>query len=129
MRWWPEVYLTITITEPGDERGVGKKGNLYTRGWLPYHLRWTFTVTEVNPPHGFAIAAVGDFAGTGVWLIQQDGAYVNITYDWNIVANKPLLKFCSLFLKPLFCANHRWAMRKGGQALEREMARVRRYIA
>ena len=46
-RWWPSVYLDVDILEPGDERGVGKVVGLYTKGWLPYKLRWQFRVTEL----------------------------------------------------------------------------------
>ena len=44
-RWWPSVYLTVTEVSPGDERGVGKVVDLYTKGFLPYTLRWRFTIT------------------------------------------------------------------------------------
>ena len=57
-RWWPSVYLTVTEVSPGDERGVGKVVDLYTKGFLPYTLRWRFTVTESDPPHG--LPARGD---------------------------------------------------------------------
>jgi hypothetical protein len=49
-RWWPSVYLDVRILEPGDERGVGRLVDLYTKGWLPYTLRWRFRVTESTPP-------------------------------------------------------------------------------
>lgn len=46
-RWWPSVYLEVQEMEPGDpETGVGKVIRLYTKGWLPYTLRWQFRVTE-----------------------------------------------------------------------------------
>ena len=37
-RWWPSVYLRVTELEPGDERGLGKVVDLWTKGWLPYTL-------------------------------------------------------------------------------------------
>ena len=47
-RWWPSVYLDIRQLEPGDANGLGKVISLYTKGWLPYTLRWQFRVTEVH---------------------------------------------------------------------------------
>lgn len=123
VRWWPSVYLDVQVLEPGDERGVGKLVSLYTKGWLPYTLRWKFRVTESNYPHGSALEAIGDFQGRGIWTFQQDGPFVNITYDWKIRADKPLLSALSFLLKPIFAANHRWAMARGEESLKLELAR------
>ncbi|MGZ3610536.1 MAG: SRPBCC family protein, partial [Ktedonobacteraceae bacterium] len=48
---------------------------------------------------------------------------VNITYDWKIKAEKPLLRYFSFIMKPFFSANHRWAMAKGEESLKLELAR------
>lgn len=122
VRWWPSVYLEVKVLEPGDERGLGKVVSLYTKGWLPYTLRWTFRVTEVRND-GFTLVASGDFDGRGIWTFEQDGPYVNITYDWKIKAEKPLLRYFSFIMKPIFAANHRWAMAKGEESLKIEIAR------
>src|SRR5438105_8147116 len=46
-RWWPSVYIDVRELKPGDpETNVGRVIDLYTKGWLPYTLRWNFTVTE-----------------------------------------------------------------------------------
>jgi hypothetical protein len=124
-RWWPSVYLDVQVLEPGDEDGVGKVVSLYTKGWLPYTLRWQFRVTESHYPHGFSLEALGDFTGHGVWTLEQDGARVNVTYDWKISADKPLLSALSFLLKPIFSANHRWAMARGEESLRLEIARCR----
>jgi hypothetical protein len=122
VRWWPSVYLDVNILEPGDERGLGKVVSLYTKGWLPYTLRWTFRVSDVQPD-GFTLVAWGDFDGRGIWTFQQDGSCVDITYDWKILAEKPLLKYFSFIMKPVFSANHHWAMAKGEESLKLELAR------
>jgi hypothetical protein len=122
-RWWPSVYLEVKQLEPGDKNGLGKVIDLYTKGWLPYTLRWQFRVTEVNYPHGFTLEAWGDFVGRGIWTLEQDGEWVNVTYDWKIAADKPLLRDFSFIMKPLFEANHRWAMAKGEESLNLELAR------
>ena len=121
-RWWPSVYLDVNVLEEGDEHGVGKVVSLYTKGWLPYTLRWEFRVTEARPD-GFSLVAWGDFDGRGIWTFEQDGEWVNIKYDWKIKAEKPLLRYFSLIMKPLFSANHRWAMAKGEESLKLEQAR------
>lgn len=122
VRWWPSVYLGVEELEAGDERGVGKQVSLYTKGWLPYTLRWEFTVSEIADDR-LTILASGDFVGRGIWTFKQDGADLIITYDWKIRATKPLLRSLSFLLKPIFSANHRWAMRQGEISLKREIAR------
>ncbi len=124
-RWWPAVYLDVQQIEPGDEQGLGRVFGLYTKGWLPYTLRWQFRVTENRWPHGFSLQAWGDFVGQGIWTLAQAGDWVNITYDWRIRADKPLLKTLSFILKPIFSANHHWAMRQGEKSLRLEVARRR----
>ncbi len=121
-RWWPSVYLDINVLEQGDEYGGGKVVDLYTKGWLPYTLRWQFRVTEVRSD-GFTLVAWGDFDGRGIWTFEQDGEWVNIIYDWKIKAEKPLLRYFSFIMKPIFSANHRWAMAKGEESLKLELAR------
>lgn len=121
-RWWPSVYLEVRVLEAGDERGLGKVVSLYTKGWLPYTLRWDFRVTEVQK-EGFTLVARGDFEGRGIWTFAQDGPWVDIIYDWKIKAEKPLLRYFSFVMKPLFSANHRWAMAKGEESLKLEIAR------
>jgi hypothetical protein len=123
-RWWPSVYLDVKILEPGQPDGLGRVVDLYTKGWLPYTLRWSFTVTEITE-RGFRIEAQGDFVGYGVWTFVPDGDWVNISYEWVVSANKPLLRQYSALFKPIFSANHHWAMRKGEESLQLEIARRR----
>ena len=124
-RWWPAVYLSVKETRPPDARGLGGRVRLHTKGWLPYTLRWEFEVTETRYPSGFTIVADGDFDGRGVWTFVQDGSFVNITCDWRLRAEKPMLRRLSFLMKPLFEANHRWAMAQGEASLKLELARRR----
>ena len=125
VRWWPSVYLAAEEVQPGDKDGVGRVIALTTKGWLPYILRWQFRVTEARRPTGFALEAQGDFVGQGVWTFRQDGAWVDITYDWRIRADKGILRYLSFMMKPLFAANHRWAMARGEESLKLELQRRR----
>jgi len=123
-RWWPSVYLKVKEVAPGDPlTHVGKKVDLHTKGWLPYTLRWSFTVTESNGARGFKLAAEGDFVGTGEWTFTPDGDHVNVRYDWRIRADKPLLRYGTFVFRPFFSANHRWAMAQGEESLKRELER------
>lgn len=122
-RWWPSVYLSaIEIRPPGPD-GAGQQVQLHTRGWLPYTLRWQLQVVRSDYPRGFSIAASGDLHGTGVWTFADHDGGTLATFEWNVRAEKPLLRILSPIFRPIFAANHRWAMRTGRESLERELAR------
>ena len=124
-RWWPSVYLSVDEIRPPDERGLGRRVALVTKGWLPYTIAWEFEVVESRYPSGFVIIANGDFDGRGEWTFVQDGSYVDIAYDWELRAEKPLLRNLSFLLRPIFEANHRWAMAQGEESLKLELLRRR----
>ena len=124
-QWWPSVYLSVDQIADGEPGGVGRTVDLHAKGWLPYTLRWTLTITEPMTDTGFALRATGDLEGTGRWTFAQDGPEVVINYDWRIHASKPLLRRLSWLLKPAFSANHHWAMRRGEESLRLELRRRR----
>ena len=122
-RWWPSVYLQTKQLGPPDENGLGRRVQLHTKGWLPYTLRWESSTTEADRPHRIAIRATGDFNGRGIWTFEQENDFVDVTFNWQLLAGKPLLRYLSFLLKPVFSANHVWAMARGKQSLELELAR------
>ncbi|NUP73800.1 MAG: polyketide cyclase [Sinomonas sp.] len=124
-RWWPAVYLDVRTLEQGGPNGLGRRAALFTKGWLPYTLHWDFTVTEPITRDGFAISAQGDLNGTGRWTLTQDGPETVVRYDWNVSVAKPLLRRLSWLFKPVFAANHKWAMARGQESLALELRRRR----
>jgi hypothetical protein len=69
--------------------------------------------------------AFGDLEGKGIWIFEQDGSYVNVTYDWTISANKSIIRALSFLLKPIFRSNHNWTMKRGEESLKLELLRRR----
>ena len=124
-RWWPSVYLDVAPIAAGDDRGVGRRVRIRSRGFLPYTLDWELCVIASDGPRGFSVEAAGDLAGRGVWRFEPAGARTLATYDWRVRAEKPLLRVLAPVLRPLLAANHRWAMRRGEESLELELARRR----
>jgi hypothetical protein len=133
-RWWPSVYLEVVEREPGNANGIGKVVDLLTKGWLPYTLRWRLVTLEKVPPTRIVLEASGDFVGRGIWTFTPAGPAggqanasptTDVTYDWRIRAEKPLLRSLSWLLKPVFSANHRWAMARGEESLKLELLRRR----
>jgi uncharacterized protein YndB with AHSA1/START domain len=122
-RWWSAVYLKTEQLTPADADGIGRRIRYHTKGWLPYTLRWESCSTEAVRPHRIAIRASGAFDGRGIWTLEPDGDFVKVTFDWQLRADKPLLRYLSFLLKPIFAANHVWAMARGEQSLCLELAR------
>ena len=124
-RWWGSVNFDVKEIEPGEKHGVGKLISLHAGGWLPYTLRINFRTSESRYPHGFTMDATGDLEGKGIWTFEPDGPFVNVTYDWTIKANKPIIEKLSFLLRPVFRRNHTWTMKRGEESLKLELLRRR----
>lgn len=124
-RWWPSVYLDSREIAAGNPDGTGRRVQFHTKGLLPYTLRWQSSVVEAVPPLRLVIEATGDFTGSGIWSLVQDGEYVDMAFDWKVAADKPLLRYLTPVLRPVFAANHRWAMQQGEISLREELIRYR----
>jgi hypothetical protein len=122
-RWWPEVYLEVNELKAGNADGVGRVVALRTKGKLPYELNWQAEMTAAEKPHRMSVRARGDLDGRGEWRFRQDGEWVVATYDWTVLAAKPWMAVLAPLLKPVFAWNHRWAMQRGFEGLERELER------
>jgi len=122
-RWWGSVYLSA---EP-----EGDVWRVHSRGWLPYTLRWSFERTHADLPRGFGLRAWGDLEGTGEWTFHAARGHAaaqghtEASFVWRVRADKPLLRYLSWLLRPVFAANHRWAMAQGERAIAHEVARRR----
>lgn len=126
--WWGAVYLGTQVVAEGAPDGVGKAVRVRSKGWLPYELDWTATLVENAAPHRWSIAASGDLEGQGLWTLSQQGGTALAEYDWQVTAERPVLRALSPLLAPVFAWNHRWAMRRGEEGLRREILRRRRAL-
>jgi hypothetical protein len=125
-RWWSSVYFEVRELEPGGgEHGLGKLIRLRAAGWLPYTLTIDFRTVETRYPYGFSMDASGDLEGKGIWTFAPEGQFVDVTYDWTISANKPIVRSLSFLLKPIFRSNHGWTMKRGEESLKLELLRRR----
>ena len=127
-RWWPSVYLDCRETATGSADGIGRRVQFHTKGLQPYTLCWESSVTEAVPPGRIAVEIAGDFSGRGIWSFVQDGAFTDITFEWSISVGTRLLRYLTPVLRPVFEANHRWAMKQGEICLREELIRYRARI-
>jgi hypothetical protein len=124
-RWWGQVYLTVAVIAPGDAAGIGRKVSVLSKGWLPYRIRWTGELVVADMPRSWSIRATGDLNGMGVWTLTEAAGWTEAVYDWRVSADRPLFRLLSPILSPVFAWNHRWAMARGEEGLQREVVRRR----
>ncbi len=61
----------------------------------------------------------GDFVGTSGWALTEVDGGTRAVLDFRPSVSKPFVRNLSPLLGPLFRANHRWAMRRGQEAIRR----------
>jgi hypothetical protein len=114
--WWKPAYVS------SEEVGSQKVESL-VRAKLPYTLRFTSQLIQETPPSELKIHATGELEGTGLWKLKQEGESTVIDFNWDVRANKAVVRWLSFLLKPLFSWNHDWVMNTGEKALQSEINR------
>ncbi len=114
--WWKPVYIEV---EGGEPPGPGVRTRQHFKGQLPYTLRTTSTIVEYEPPTRFKVEVVGDLTGTGTWTLTQNGSgTVHVRFDWIVHADRPLLRYLTPILRPIFRRNHDWSAARAKEGLE-----------
>lgn len=115
--WWGAVYREVRPLNDLPPDQVGSTMAVRARGLLPYQIRFTGEVTRVEPPSRLGLVATGDLEGEGLWELEGARDGTTVTFHWNVIARKPVIRLLSPLLKPLFAWNHRWTMQIGEKAL------------
>jgi uncharacterized protein YndB with AHSA1/START domain/quercetin dioxygenase-like cupin family protein len=114
--WWKPVYISVEAEGPPAAGQVSKQ---HFKGRLPYHLHTSSTITEYEPPHSLVADVEGDLRGRGVWTLTDAGNGVtHVRFDWSVYADRKLLRTLTPVLRPLFRANHNWAIARAMEGLE-----------
>ena len=113
--WWQPVYLSVETNGPP---AVGRVAKQHFRGFLPYTLKTTSTVTAIDPPNRFEVDVVGDLRGHGVWTLTEQDGRTHVRFDWEVFADRALLRYLTPILRPLFRLNHNWAIARAREGLE-----------
>ncbi len=113
--WWRPVYLEAESDGPPE---LGRESRQHFKGRLPYHLRTRSTITVFKPPRLIGADVVGDLRGRGLWTLTPTAARTHVRFDWQVFADKPLLRLLTPALRPLFRWNHVWAIARAQEGLE-----------
>jgi mannose-6-phosphate isomerase-like protein (cupin superfamily)/uncharacterized protein YndB with AHSA1/START domain len=115
-QWWKPVYISV---EADGEPEVGKESRQHFKGRLPYHLHTRSKITRLEAPEVIEADVDGDLRGHGKWTLTEnaDGG-THVRFDWQVFADKPLLRVLTPILRPAFRWNHAWAIARAREGLE-----------
>ncbi len=114
-RWWRPVYIDVETDGPPR---VGSVSRQHFKGRLPYHLRTRSTLTRLEPGRVIEADVDGDLRGHGVWTLTAAPGGTDVRFDWNVHADRPLLRMLTPLLRPALRANHSWAIARAVDGLE-----------
>jgi uncharacterized protein YndB with AHSA1/START domain len=108
--WWKPVYLSVE----GDERETRHQ----FKGRLPYTLEMHARLVSEDRPRQFDVDVDGDLRGHGRWTFTARDGTTRVRWDWTVFADRPLLRYLTPVLRPLFRWNHSWAVARAREQLE-----------
>jgi quercetin dioxygenase-like cupin family protein/uncharacterized protein YndB with AHSA1/START domain len=110
-KWWKPVYLGV--------KTEGEYTLQHFKGRLPYHLHTRTRTVESHRPYRIHGETDGDLRGTGIWTLSEnaDGT-THVRFDWQVHADRRLLKLLTPILRPALRWNHSWAIQRAIEGLE-----------
>jgi uncharacterized protein YndB with AHSA1/START domain len=114
--WWTPVYIEVEGDQPP---GAGVTTKHHFKGKLPYTLNTTSKIVRHDPPTYVEVEVDGDLRGTGKWTLTPQGdGRVHVRFDWIVHADRPLLRYLTPILRPIFRWNHNWSADRAKEGLE-----------
>ena len=113
--WWRPVYIAVEADCPPQ---VGCVSRQEFKGRLPYHLNTRSVITELDPPRTITAEVDGDLRGTGTWTLTPTATGTHVRFDWQVHADRRLLRALAPLLRPVFRWNHNWAIARAMEGLE-----------
>src|SRR3954454_11340501 len=113
--WWAPVYIDVAAAGPPV---LGKVSRQHFKGRLPYHLHTQSTITRLEPPHVVQGDVEGDLRGRGTWTLAPVAGGTHVRFDWQVFADRKLLRALTPVLRPVFRWNHNWAIARAMDGLE-----------
>jgi len=121
-QWWRPVYLDVDADGPAE---LGKESRQHFKGRLPYHLHTRSRIVELEAPRTVTAEVDGDLRGRGTWTLTPTATGTHVRFDWQVHADRRLLRALTPVLRPLFRWNHNWAIARAMEGLEPFAQRTR----
>jgi uncharacterized protein YndB with AHSA1/START domain len=116
--WYTGVQEARELV-PGDAQGVGSRVRYVIKGRLPLRLAFEATIIRAIPPREQELRAEGELAGTGRWLLAQQGEVTTARYTWDVRTTRPWMNLLAPIARPLFTWNSKGVMLGAGEGLAR----------
>ena len=113
--WWTPVYMDVESEGPPR---LGAESRQHFKGRLPYHLRTSSVITEFDRPRTVTADVDGDLRGRGKWTLTPTARGTHVRFDWQVHADRRLLRVLTPVLRPVFRWNHNWAIARAMEGLE-----------
>jgi quercetin dioxygenase-like cupin family protein/uncharacterized protein YndB with AHSA1/START domain len=113
--WWRPVYIDVESDGPA---ALGKESRQHFKGRLPYHLHTRSVITVLEPPRTITGEVDGDLRGTGTWTLTPTASGTHVRFDWQVHADRRLLRVLTPVMRPLLRWNHNWAIARAMAGLE-----------
>jgi quercetin dioxygenase-like cupin family protein/uncharacterized protein YndB with AHSA1/START domain len=113
--WWRPVYREVEADGPP---GLGIAARHHFKGRLPYHLRTRAVIVDFDPPRRVVADVDGDLRGRGTWTFTAIPGGTHVRFDWQVFADRKLLRALTPVLRPMFRWNHNWAIARAMEGLE-----------
>ena len=97
---------------------LGAVSRQHFKGRLPYHLHTRSVIVEHDPPRRIAAEVDGDLRGRGTWTLTPTPTGTHVRFDWQVHADRKLLRALTPVLRPVFRWNHNWAIARAKEGLE-----------
>jgi len=114
-QWWRPVYIEVESDGPAE---VGRTSTQHFKGRLPYHLRTRSTVSAIVPGRSLTVEVEGDLRGRGTWTLTPTHEGTHVRFDWQVHADRKLLRMLTPLLRPALRANHNWAIDRAMEGLQ-----------
>jgi uncharacterized protein YndB with AHSA1/START domain/quercetin dioxygenase-like cupin family protein len=120
-QWWRPVYIDVESDGPAS---VGAESRQHFKGRLPYHLHTRSVIVELDPPRRIVADVDGDLRGRGTWTLTPAAQGTHVRFDWQVYADRKLLRALTPLLRPIFRWNHDWAIARAMEGLEPYAQRI-----
>jgi carbon monoxide dehydrogenase subunit G len=118
--WYPALQEAQTLAA-GDADGVGRRVRLVIKGRLPMQLAFEATIARLDPPRELELHAEGELAGSGRWLLDQQGEITTVRYLWDVQTTRPWMNLVAPIARPLFTWNTKGVLLEAGRGLARHL--------
>jgi Polyketide cyclase / dehydrase and lipid transport len=121
--WWPHVRHVRTV-RGGTRHGIGAVRSIEWRTALGYGFTIEVEAIEAVALERLRGRASGSLTGDGMWLLDVQGEFTDVTYVWRATPAPRWLRSLMPVLAPLLRWNHQRVMKSGEAGLRSYLLRT-----